>query len=252
MVPGTAREAGDTSEEASSQESRTEEAYTGKKVNALFLIGAGPSMGELDYSRIAEFTTMTVNYAAMAINEGFDPDRPQDFNWGRAKYHPDYAHWRDAQMGQHMKGYKGIAIVPDGALKVEAFPPPDVQMEVYNRAEIMEIVGYTSGSSALHAAVLRGFSPIFLIGYDYYETKAGMYGYGSQISNWNTVDMDDHPDDAKWLMYEASLAGIHNLNKQMIKPNGVEVFNLNKDSMLGEFPYLSLDEAIECMHDHSG
>ena len=243
MVPGTARETGRTGQETRTQE----EAYHSKKVNALFLIGAGPSMGELDYSRIAEFTTMTVNYAAMAINEGFDPERPELFNWGRAKYHPDYAHWRDAQMGQHMKGYQGIAVVPCGALNVQAYPPPDVQMEVYNRHEIMEIVGSTSGTSALHAAVRMGFNPIFLIGYDYYETKAGMYGYGSHVSNWNTENMDDYGDNEKWLVYESSLSGIRNVKQQMIDPNGVEVFNLNKDSMLGEFPYLSLDEAMEML-----
>lgn len=187
---------------------------------------------------------MTVNYAAMAIN-GFDPKHPEQFNWSRAKHHPDYAHWRDAQMGQHMKGYKGVAVVPDSALTVANCPPPDVKMEVYNRRNIMEITGTTSGTSALHAAVKMGFNPIFLIGYDYYESRNGMYGYGDKLSNWNQVDMDKFPEGSKWPVYESSLSSLRNVRQQMIDPEGVEVFNLNKDSMLGEFPYMSMDEAIE-------
>lgn len=202
-------------------------------------------MRGLDYERIKRFTTMTVNYAAMAINEGFISSKPWEFRWEDAKHHPTYAHWRDAQMGQHMSGYKGIAVVPDSALKFKAHPPPDVKMEVYNRREIMEIVGTTSGTSALHAAVRMGFNPIFLIGYDYYETNKGMYGYGNKRSNWNDSDMEKHPDGSKWSVYESSLTGFKNIRRQMIDPNGVHVYNLNADSMLGEFPYISLDEALE-------
>jgi hypothetical protein len=188
---------------------------------------------------------MTVNYAAMAINPNNVPSKPWEFKWKDAKYHPTYAHWRDAQMGQYMTGYKGIAIVPDSALTVKAHAPPECKMEVYNRRNIMEIVGSTSGTSALHAAVRMGFDPIFLIGYDYYETNKGMYGYGTARSNWNDSDMDKHPDGSKWPVYESSLIGFKNIRRQMIDPEGIEVFNLNKDSMLAEFPYMSMDEAIK-------
>ena len=195
---------------------------------------------------------MTVNYAAMAINEGFDPNRPQDFNWGKAKYHPTYAHWRDAQMGQHMKGYKGIGVIPDGATKVVAYPPPDITLEIYNRREIMEVSGQTSGISALHAAVVRGYNLIFLIGYDYYQTKAGLYGYstdGTKVCKWTdptTLEkMEEFPAGSKWPVYETSIPGFGPLRTQMIEPMGVEVFNTSKESMLAEFPYMSLDDAIE-------
>ena len=191
---------------------------------------------------------MTVNYAAMAINPNHVPSKPWLFKWSDAKYHPTYTHWRDAQMGQYMTGYKGIAVVPDAALINTAHPPPKCEMEVYNRRNIMEIVGSTSGTSALHAAVRMGFNPIFLIGYDYYENNKGMYGYGSERSNWNDVDMEKHPDGSKWPVYESSLSGFANIRRQMTQPNGVEVFNLNQDSMLGEFPYLSLDDALGMIH----
>lgn len=188
---------------------------------------------------------MTVNYAAMAINEGFDPEHPEAFNWGKAKYHPTYAHWRDSQMGQHMEGYKGTAIVPDGALRVAQYPPPDVEMEVYNRREVMEITGPTSGSSALLAACKKGFNPIFLIGYDYYEMKTGMYGYGNEVSKWNTVTMDDFNEKDKWPVYESSLRSFKLIRKQYADVEGIEIFNCNADSMLGEFPYMSMDDALE-------
>ncbi len=196
---------------------------------------------------------MTVNFAAMAINEGFNPDRPQDFNWSKAEYHPTYAHWRDAQMGQHMKGYKGIAVIPDGATKVATYPPPEgVTYEIYNRREYMEITGQTSGISALHAAVVRGYNVIFLIGYDYYQTKDGLYGYStgeSKVCKWTdptTLEkMDEFPDGSKWPVYESSLRGFGGLRRQMIEPMGVEVYNTNEESMLADFPYMSLDDALE-------
>jgi hypothetical protein len=190
---------------------------------------------------------MTVNYAAMAINEGFDAAKPWEFNWDEAKYHPTYAHWRDAQMGQHMEGYNGTAIVPDGALNVASHPPPNVRMEVYNRRNIMEVVGTTSGTSALHAAVRMGYSPIFLLGYDYYETKDGKYGYGNERCNWNDPDikMEKFPEGSKWKVYESSLSSFRTLRTQMIDPAGVEVYNCNADSMLAEFPHMSLEDALD-------
>jgi hypothetical protein len=200
----------------------------------------------LDYDRIKGFTTMTVNYAAMAINEGFDPDKPEKFNWSKAKYHPTYAHWRDAAMGQHMKGYKGVAVVPDGAMRVQGIPFPEgVKAEVYNRREIMEIVGPTSGNSALHAAIMRGFNPIFLLGYDFYETEEGMYGYGEKRSQWFDHHERDGKKDSKYEVYGTSLPHFHTIRVHVAEPNGVDIYNLNKDSMLKEFPYISLDEALE-------
>ena len=189
---------------------------------------------------------MTVNWAAMAINPGFVPGVP--FNWGTAEYHPTYAHWRDAQFGINMNGYKGIAIVPCGALKVEAYPSPKVEMQVYNRHEVMEITGPTSGSSALLAACRMGFNPIFLIGYDYYELKTGMYGYGNHVSNRNTAKIDDYGETAKWPVYESSLRSFRSIRQQFADPEGTEIFNLNPDSMLAEFPCISLDDALEMVH----
>lgn len=188
---------------------------------------------------------MTINYACMAINDpNISEDTADSFSWADAKYHPDFAHWRDGPLTPRMGGYKGIAIVPDAALSITGYPPAEYTKQVYNRREV-EVVGEYSGVSGLHIAIMEGYNPIFLIAYDYYEDANGTHGYpGPHSQYWPHRKVSSDPD-AKYTLYEASFNGFERLKNNY--PD-VEVFNLSEESLLLTFPYLSLDEALEMVN----
>ena len=112
----------------------------------------------------------------------------------------------------------------DEALRGWAAEPRVVGRSFHER-----LYGLGAGCQALHAAILLGGSPIFLLGYDFYEDGGSHFDVvdGSR----NGLDVDRHVREC-----------IDDLARESWLP---AIYNCNPASKLKSFPHMSVDMAIE-------
>ena len=91
------------------------------------------------------------------------------------------------------------------------------------------LYGLGAGCQALHAAMLLGGSPIFLLGYDFYEDRG---------SHFDTVDASRSSKD----VYRHVLECIDDLAREPWRP---AVYNCNPASNLKSFPFTSIEAALQ-------
>jgi hypothetical protein len=91
------------------------------------------------------------------------------------------------------------------------------------------LYGLGAGCQALHAAILLGGSPIFLLGYDFYEDRG---------SHFDVVDESRNCRD----VYRHVRECIDELARAPWLP---AIYNCNPASKLTSFPYISIETALE-------
>ena len=90
------------------------------------------------------------------------------------------------------------------------------------------LFGLGAGCTALHAAILLGGDPIYLLGYDYYE------------DNGVHFDEDDPTRNAK-SVYDYSMECVEKISRETWIPR---IFNCNPRSALTCFPYVSIERFL--------
>ena len=91
-----------------------------------------------------------------------------------------------------------------------------------------ELFGSGAGCTALHAAILLGGNPIYLLGYDYYEDN------GSHFDEYDETRNDKE-------VYTFSLECIEQISREDWIP---EVYNCNPNSRLKCFPHVDIDSLL--------
>ena len=91
------------------------------------------------------------------------------------------------------------------------------------------LYGLGAGCQALHAAILLGGSPIFLLGYDFYEDRG---------SHFDSDDASRNNQD----VYRHVLECIDDLAREPWLP---AVYNCNPASNLKSFPFMSIEAALQ-------
>jgi hypothetical protein len=208
--------------------------YRGRPI---FVLSTGTSLRGFDFRRLDGHLTIGVN-------------RIVEY------YHPSIMFFVDvtakATHARALRGYRGIVIAGPGAA------PHDTDATVFeinpdNRAPSQQptpfdealrmwaserhvvgrsfnecLYGLGAGCQALHAAILLGASPIFLLGYDFYEDRG---------SHFDDIDASRNRQD----LYRHVSACIDDLAREPWLP---AVYNCNPASKLTCFPFMSLDVAL--------
>lgn len=220
-------------------------------MNPLFLIAGGPSLRGFDYSALDGLPMMTINWMALVVSGKFtekDHDITKPFDWEKVDRFPELTHWRDPAFNAKMNGYQGLGIVPKRILQNSEYVAPECDIEVYGNRHVRnggkpgkrDIIGKTSGVSGLHHAVLRGFDPIFLMGYDYWEDKNGSHCYTNKHAYyWDHKKPGDGPDE-RYMVYRRSMPGFDTIRNHY----DTEIYNLSESSMVEAFPYKSFEDCI--------
>jgi len=94
------------------------------------------------------------------------------------------------------------------------------------------LYGLGAGCQALHAAILLGGAPIFLLGYDFYEDHGG---------HFDEVDPSRNKSD----VYHHVLDCIDDLSREAWLPR---IYNCNPRSNLKSFPHMRLEAALNYPH----
>ena len=89
--------------------------------------------------------------------------------------------------------------------------------------------GGGAGCTALHTAILLGGSPIYLLGYDYYEDNGGHFD-----------EYDESRNDRN--LYHDSFVSIEHLASQVWLP---AIYNCNAKSRVTCFPHLDIDTVLK-------
>jgi hypothetical protein len=110
------------------------------------------------------------------------------------------------------------------ALRIWASEP-----RIVGRSFNERLYGLGAGCQALHAAILLGGSPIFLLGYDFYEDRG---------SHFDAVDASRNNQD----VYRHVLQCIDDLACEPWLP---AVYNCNPASNLKSFPFISIEAALQ-------
>ncbi len=87
------------------------------------------------------------------------------------------------------------------------------------------LFGRGGGCTALHAAILLGGNPIYLLGYDYYENN------GRHFDEYDETRNDPN-------LYEGSFGGVEQLSRESWLP---EIYNCNPQTRLKCFPHVDLE-----------
>jgi hypothetical protein len=151
-----------------------------------------------------------------------------------------------------LRGYNGLVIAGPGAapqgtaatvfeINPDNRPRPDepATLEEALRTWVSEpraigrtfdepLYGLGAGCQALHAAILLGGSPIFLLGYDFYENGG---------SHFDAVDPSRNSKD----VYRHVRECIDDLAREPWLP---AVYNCNPASKLTSFPFVSIEAAL--------
>ena len=114
--------------------------------------------------------------------------------------------------------------VLDEALRIWSSEP-----QIVGRTFNERLYGLGAGCQALHAAILLGGSPIFLLGYDFYEDR------GSHFD-----DVDETRNNQN--LYAYVLQCINQLAREAWLP---AIYNCNPASKLQCFPFMSFEAAVD-------
>ncbi len=193
----------------------------------IFVLSTGTSLRGFDFSRLNGRITVGMN----RIIE---------------HYHPTVLHFVDVTAHRTheraLRGYDGIVVACKGAA-----PPYGNTFEIEHDIGTFEfngdpnsknhvgrslsegLFGSGAGCTALHLAIVLGGSPIYLLGYDYYED------YGRHFDEWdssrNTTDV-----------YPGSMRSLEHLAATDWLP---PIYNCNPRSRLQCFPTMDIESALE-------
>jgi hypothetical protein len=112
----------------------------------------------------------------------------------------------------------------DEALRIWSSEP-----QVVGKTFDERLYGLGAGCQALHAAILLGGSPIFLLGYDFYEDRG---------SHFDDVDVTRNSQN----LYPYALQCLDQLAREAWLP---AIYNCNPTSNLKCFPFMSFEAALD-------
>lgn len=195
----------------------------------IYVVSTGTSLRGFDFSRLNGRITIGIN-------------RIVEY------YHPSIMHFIDVTAhkthAKALESYNGLIIAGPGAGPIETH---DHVFEIHRNLDTFELVGnHTTmstnvtrsfadgffgggaGCTALHAAILLGGDPIYLLGYDYYE------------ENGRHFDEYDASHNARDL-YGVSFQGLEAISRQPWVPR---IYNCNPRSRVRCFPFIDVDSAL--------
>jgi len=201
-----------------------------------FIIGAGPSMIDFDYSLLKDKLTIGVNKVFTkyycTINYSMDARFHDYYNYDIVNHPEDK---KDMLLWQN---YTGIKACIDLANKNFYFAP-DVYvikclMKRYISLNIEEGIfkGDNSGFGAMMLAISLGSNPIYLLGIDCKTTKGNPRQYSRYL--WDTKDNDKL--NGHMQRNVTKFKGNFERFAPSLKKAGIEVINLGPDSALECFP----------------
>jgi hypothetical protein len=209
--------------------------YRGRPI---FVLSTGTSLRGFDFRRLDGHLTIGVNRIV-------------------EHYHPSIMFFVDVTAktthARALRGYHGLVIAGPGAaphvtaatvyeINPDNRPRPSqpcpvdealralsLEPRIVGRTFNQRLYGLGAGCQALHAALLLGGSPIFLLGYDFYEERG---------SHFDAVDASRNSPE----VYRYVLDCIHDLAREPWLP---AIYNCNPASNLRRFPFMSVEAALE-------
>jgi hypothetical protein len=193
-----------------------------------FVIGGGPSIKGLDFSRLKGELAVGCNMAFLhnpTVNLIFDlrlmerlSTDPRWVAYGGVKC------WLNSEIPQEHGRFPGV---------IELKERHDYEWKQRWSYSLMDGLwrGTNAGASALNLCEILGANPIYLLGFDF-------KGIAGRESNWHTEYPGEWHRDEK--VYETFLKDFWD-NRSQIK---AEVVNLNLDSGLRCFHFADLDEVL--------
>jgi len=209
--------------------------YRGRPI---FVLSTGTSLRGFDFRRLDGHVTIGVNRIV-------------------EHYHPSIMFFVDVTAktthAGALQGYSGMVIAGPGAaphvtsatvfeINPDNRPRPQhpvsldealrawaAEPRIVGRSFNERLYGLGAGCQALHAAILLGGGPIFLLGYDFYEERG---------SHFDVVDGSRNGREVYGHVREC----IDDLARE---PGLPAIYNCNPASKLKSFPYMSVDKAIE-------
>lgn len=179
-------------------------------MNRCYCIGCGNSLRDFDFSQLNGFHTVGTNHILRTYPEV------------EACVFLDLGFWVLAS--EHIKNYKGELWCPASAIprsfrhdRLKLVRPLSAEIGMEVGEEETGIMGRLSGLAAINIAILKGYSPIYLLGYD-------MYG----------INYYDQPG-AKEVIFARDGKCIERF--KLFKD--YEIYNLNPQSYLDVFPKVS-------------
>jgi len=195
----------------------------------IFIISTGTSLRGFDFRRLDGTITIGIN-------------RVIEY------YHPSIVHFVDITAhvthAEALRGYNGMILAGPGAAPARTH---DNIFEIARNIDTFELSGTMTaltkkvgrsfsdgwygggaGCTALHAAILLGGNPIYLLGYDYYED--------------NGTHFDEHdPSRNDPRLYDVSFRGIEHIGREEWIP---EIYNCNPRSRIRCFPFADIGEVL--------
>jgi len=195
----------------------------------IFIISTGTSLRGFDFRRLDGTITIGIN-------------RVIEY------YHPSIVHFVDITAhvthAEALRGYNGMILAGPGAAPARTH---DNIFEIARNIDTFELSGTMTaltkkvgrsfsdgwygggaGCTALHAAILLGGNPIYLLGYDYYEDN------GTHFDEYDPSRNDPQ-------LYDVSFRGIEHIGREEWIP---EIYNCNPRSRIRCFPFADIDEVL--------
>jgi len=195
----------------------------------IFIISTGTSLRGFDFRRLDGTITIGIN-------------RVIEY------YHPSIVHFVDITAhvthAEALRGYNGMILAGPGAATARTH---DNIFEIARNIDTFELSGTMTaltkkvgrsfsdgwygggaGCTALHAAILLGGNPIYLLGYDYYEDN------GTHFDEYD-------PSRNNPRLYDVSFRGIEHIGREEWIP---EIYNCNARSRIRCFPFADIDEVL--------
>lgn len=208
--------------------------YDGRPV---FVLSTGTSLRGFDFRRLDGHLTIGVN----RIVEYYQPSIMFFVDVTAKTTHAgalrDYGGIVIAGPGAAPRdtGAEIFEINPDDRPRPQAPAPLDEALRLWSseqhtvgRTFNERLYGLGAGCQALHAAILLGGSPIFLLGYDFYE---------DQGSHFDHVDTSRNHHE----LYPYVLKCIDELAREPWLPR---IYNCNPTSKLTSFPFMDIESAL--------
>lgn len=190
--------------------------------STVFILGGGPSVNDLDVSRLRDQRVIAVN-SSFLIAPWADCLAFGDsawLTWNRAKLH--------LHTGPFKVTWAGIAATITG-LNVHVLGR-DRRSALSTDPRL--VAGSNSGHGAVNLAVHFGARRIVLLGFDMKPSKDGQ-------NNWHTY----HPRPTPPSRYAVFIAEMERA-APLLEGLGIEVLNCCPDSALTCFPVVGFDEAL--------
>lgn len=183
----------------------------------LFILGSGPSLNELDLSKLEHRLVMGLNRSFLAV-----PDTHYHCVMDRRLFdlYPE-----ELEKARYLFTIPGSPRgIPIKLLGTEGFSW-DLEEGIYS--------GYTIAYFALQVAVYMGFSEIFLMGLDLQLWKGNTHFFGFDFAS-RSHESTEFPKMRRMLGYAA----------KVLRDEPVEVYNCSPTSTLQVFPRVTFDFAI--------